>query len=93
MKRDDLTEIRRFKLRAQDVLVFVMKDEAPDPSAHHVHEILNEFEEDSDVTVLLFREGVFSDLVRLDLKALIELQERVEQAIAQISTRDSKGEA
>lgn len=93
MNRDDLADLRRFQTRAQDVLVFILKDGSDEPTVQDVIEILNEFEEDADVTVLIFNERVFSDLTKLGLAGLISLQERVEQAIAEISTRDCQGDA
>jgi len=93
MKKEDILKQQRISVRAMDVLILILKDEAPSPSALDVRELLSEFEEDSGTTVLLFRERVFSDLRRLDLTALLELQQRIEIAVAEISSRDVRGEA
>lgn len=93
MDRDDVADLRQYKLRAHDVVIVILKDDVSEPSAEGVHELLQEFGADLDVTVLLFKERVFSDLSKAGLTSLLALQKRIEHAIAQLSTRDAKGDA
>ena len=74
-----------------DVLVLTVSD--LEFSEEDIQTCMGTFAEDADVYVLVFKESHYRDLKKLSLLDLLALQNRIEDAIRDISVRDSRAEA
>lgn len=75
-----------------DVLLITVSDMVFSDD-ENLQQNLESFAEDADVYVLVMQESHFKDLKKLSLTDLITLQERIEEAIQEISERDSLAQA
>jgi len=93
MSDDDIVDIQKLSVSPGNVVVITVKDDLADDGLGTISQILNQFSNDSGAMVLVFRERVVSDFKTLGLVELVKLQEVIEKAILELTTRDSKGEA
>lgn len=81
----------REKILPGDVIVLTVSD--IEFSEEEILKCMGTFAEDADVYVLVFKESHYRDLKKISLVDLLALQNRIEQAIRDISVRDSRAEA
>jgi len=74
-----------------DVLVLTVADFGF--TEEDIQTCIGSFAEDADVYVLVFKESHYRNLKKLSLLELVTLQNRIEDAIRDISVRDSRAEA
>ena len=91
MSDDLIREVRKLETRRGDTVVVTIPDDADDEVLHLLQPLLYDFAHDTGTFVLVFREGVFSDIRRLNLTELLDLNQRVEERITEITTAESVG--
>lgn len=81
----------RVQIIPGDVLVLTVADFGF--TEEDIQMCVETFAEDADVSVLVFKESYYRDLKKLSLMELVTLQSRIEDAIRDLSVRDSRAEA
>ena len=92
MKDELIRKVQKLQIQEGDVVALTLKDDVNEDTLEDLHDVLSEFSLDTGTFVLVFREGVFSDIRRLDLTALLSLNQLVEEALTKFASQESAGD-
>lgn len=89
----NVAQIRSERVGPHDFLILTLRDHVDSSNLESILSGVQVACEDCEISMIVLRESEFSDLSKLTLHQLIALQERVENAIVDMSVRDQVDEA
>jgi len=86
MTEEFIQKIQKLSVQEGDIIILTIKDDVSDIIFNQLGSLVEKF---THGFVLVFREGIFSDLKKLDLQNLLHLNQLVEEAITNIALQNS----